>query len=128
MTELAPADLAQLRFSDFAGAGIEQVAAYLYAAEPNYMAALEADIQVNGITEAVELLGEHLVVRGHHRVAAAWRAQVSVPAAPYGHCRIPDETIQHYRWAALRRSFPGDLAAWRRHDPHCWAAMAGVAS
>jgi len=109
MTELAPADLARLSFSDFAGASIEQVAGYLYA------------------TEAVELLGEHLVVRGSHRAAAAWRAGISVPVAPHGHSRTPAQTIEHYGWAALRRSFPEELAAWRRHDPHSWTALAGAA-
>src|SRR5262245_47519585 len=111
MTELVPADLAQLRFSDFAGADIEQVATYLYAAEPNFMAALEADIRERGLIEPVELLGGYLVVRGHHRTAAAWRARVSVPVAPYGHSRTPGQTIEHYLWAALRSRFPEELAA-----------------
>ncbi len=128
MTDLTPADLEQLAFSDFAGARIGQVADYLYATEPNFMAALEADIRLRGLTEAVELLGGHLLVRGHHRAAAAWRAEMSVPSAPFGHSRTPDQTIEHYRWAALRRSFPEELAAWRRHDPHSWTALAGAAS
>ena len=127
MTVLSPADLEQLRFSDFAGARIAHVADYLYATEPNFMAALEADIRLRGLAEAVELLGGHLLVRGHHRAAAAWRAKVSVPSAPYGHCRTPDQTIEHYRWAALRRRFPEELAAWRRHDPHSWTTLAGAA-
>jgi hypothetical protein len=128
VTDLAPADLEQLAFSDFAGASVSQVADYLYATEPNYMSALEADIRVRGITEAVELLGAHLVVRGCHRVAAAWRAQATVPSAPYGHSRTPHATVQHYWWAALRRRFPKELAAWRRHDPHSWTTLAGAAS
>jgi len=127
MTELAPADLARLSFSDFAGASIEQDAGYLYATEPRFMAALEADIRARGLSQAVELLGEHLVVRGSHRAAAAWRAGISVPVAPHGHSRTPAQTIEHYGWAALRRSFPEELAAWRRHDPHSWTALAGAA-
>ena len=49
MTNLSPADLEELAFSDFAGARIEQVAEYLYATEPQFMAALEADIRVRGL-------------------------------------------------------------------------------
>lgn len=128
MTDLAPDQLEQLVFSDFAGATIRQIADYLYATEPNFMAALEADIRLRGISQAAELLGEHLVVRGHHRMAAAWRADMPVPVAPYGHHRTPGQTIEHYWWAALRRSFPDELAAWRRHDPHSWTALAGAAS
>ena len=128
MTDLAPADLGTLAFSDFVGASIGQVADYLYATEPRFMAALEADIRARGVTGAVELLGGHLLVRGHHRAAAAWRAQVSVPSAPYGHNRTPDQIIQHYWWAALRRRFPQELAVWQRHDLHSWTTLAGAAS
>jgi len=128
MPTLMPGDLTRLIFSGFAGAGIGDVANYLYRTEPRYMAALEADIRERGITEAVELLGSCLLVRGHHRAAAAWRAGAAVPAAPCGHSRTPDQTIEHYCWAALRRRYPGELAAWRQHDPHSWTALTGTAS
>jgi len=125
---LAPADLEQLIFADFAGARIDQVADYLYATEPRYMAALEEDIRVRGVSQPAELIGEHMVIHGHHPVAAAYRAGVPVPVVRQGRERTPAETAEHYYWAALRRSFPGELAAWRRHDPHSWTALAGTAS
>lgn len=128
MTTLAPADLEQLIFADFAGARIAQVASYLYTTEPRYMAALEADIRERGMRQPAELIGGHLVIHGHHPMAAAYRAGAPVPVAAQGRERTPAETAEHYWWAAMRRTFPEELAAWRRHDPHSWTALAGAAS
>jgi hypothetical protein len=124
ITELAHEQLEGLAFADFGGATIEQVAAWLYTAEPQFMAALEGDIKVRGLLLPTELASGHLVVRGQHRIAAAYRAGVPVPVTDCGYQRSPAETVEHYKWAALRRSFPGELAAWRRHDRHAWTAMA----
>jgi hypothetical protein len=41
-----------------------------------------------------------------------------------GYHRTPAQTVEAFQWAALRRSFPGELEAWRRHDRHAWTAMA----
>jgi hypothetical protein len=128
MTDLSPADLEQLAFADFAGARIEEVAAYLYATEPQFMTALASDIQLRGVLLPAELTGGYLVIRGRHRMAAAYRAGMPVPTAPAGYGRAPEQTIEHYRWAALRRSFPEELQAWRRHNPNSWKMLAAVAS
>jgi hypothetical protein len=51
ITKLAPEQLAALDFASFAGATLAQVADWLYAAEPQFMAALESDIRVRGLLQ-----------------------------------------------------------------------------
>src|SRR5260370_3776261 len=71
MPTLMPGDLTRLIFSGFAGAGIGDVANYLYRTEPRYMAALEADIRERCITQAVELPRRCLLVPGPHPAPSA---------------------------------------------------------
>ena len=116
---LEAAGLTGMHFYDFPDGDIEEVAAYLYRNEPEFMSALETDIRGRGVLEPVELQDGTTVVDGHHRAAAAWRAGSAVPVTrqePGG----AGPSAEHQRWAELRRSHPAEHSARLNHDPDRW--------
>lgn len=116
---LEPRDFPSLRFSDFPGGTIVDIADHLFRIEPNFMRALEADVREDGVSEPVELGRGDTIMDGHHRMAAAYRVGVGVPVAFYGE-RYPVDRAQQAWWDDLRRS---DLEEyWNRvcHMPWRW--------
>jgi len=107
-----------LRFQDFRGGDIRDVARCLYRDQPEFMQALEADVRERGVQEPVELGHEDTIKEGHHRLAAAYVAGRDVPVALYGE-RYPRDP-ETPRWDQLRRDHPGEYAARMSHDPRYW--------
>jgi hypothetical protein len=113
---LEPGDLYELRFGDFPAADIHDVAAILYHRAPEFMRTLEAGVGEGGIREPVELGARDTIKEGHHRVAAAHHAGVSVPVVFYGELYEHDEA-EHARWDAIGAQHPEENTARMNHDP-----------
>jgi hypothetical protein len=112
-------ELHELQFCDFRGGTIDDVVAVLHHNEPQFMAALEADVAEHGVGEPVELGHGDTIMQGHHRIAAAYVTGRDCPVAFYGEDYPRDEEAER-RWDELRRSHPEEHQARMDHDPRHW--------
>jgi hypothetical protein len=76
---LEPGQFWGLTFGDHPDMDIYDLTEMLYATEPEYMAALEADILRHGVLEPVQMNGYGAVSNGHHRLAVAFTHDIPVP-------------------------------------------------
>jgi hypothetical protein len=119
--ELTPDTYLSLAFHDFPDAAIYEVADYLYEREPHFMNRLEADIRQHGVSQPVELGEDNTIEDGHHRIAAAYRADIPVPTVVYGEWYAKD-AAEVAAWLAIRQEHPAEQGAAMAHDPRTWDA------
>jgi ParB-like chromosome segregation protein Spo0J len=119
---LHPDQFGKLKFGDFPGGTIDEVADHLYMREPQFMDKLESSVRRNGVREPIELGQGDRVTEGHHRIAAAYRAGQPVPYVEQGQRgdRSSKETTNSRRWRNIRRDLPDEYAARMNHSQRNW--------